>query len=33
MMTEIKDRIMIIESSVVADIKRPWSSGAVKRYH
>lgn len=33
MMMEIKDRIMIIENSVVADIKRPWSSGAVKHYH
>lgn len=33
MMTEIKDRIMIIENSVVVDIKRPWSSGAVKHYH
>lgn len=33
MMTETKDRLMIIENSVVADIKRPWSSEAVKHYH
>lgn len=32
MMTETKDRI-VIENSVVADIKRPWSSGAVKHYY
>lgn len=32
-MTEIKDRIMIIENSVVADIKRPHISVAVKYCH
>lgn len=33
MVMEIRDRIMIIENSVVADIKRPWSSGSVKHHH
>lgn len=33
MKMEIKERIMIIENTVVADIERPWSSGAVKHYH